>query len=179
MGAWWCWGIRWAAWSGWLWPAVDSGYRVDAVIGLGIKASWSREELDRAQALAGRPSTAFASRAEAAARFLRVSGLTGLVPQDDPAVAAGLAERDGQWWLTLDQRAFAVGAPDLAKLIADARADARADVTLARGERDTMNTDEEFARFGVPVKTLAGLGHNAHVEDPVATATGLLELRVE
>jgi hypothetical protein len=39
-------------------------------------------------------------------------------------------------------------------------------VTLARGEHDAMNTGGQLARLGVPVVTLPGLGHNAHVENP-------------
>jgi pimeloyl-ACP methyl ester carboxylesterase len=34
-----------------------------------------------------------------------------------------------------------------------------------------MNTDEQLARLGVPVVTLPGLGHNAHVENPQLSAT--------
>ena len=44
-------------------------------------------------------------------------------------------------------------------------------MTLARGERDPMNTGEQLAGLGVPVVTLAGLGHNAHVESPEACLT--------
>jgi pimeloyl-ACP methyl ester carboxylesterase len=43
-------------------------------------------------------------------------------------------------------------------------------VTLARGERDPMNTDEQLARLGATV-TLPGLGHNAHVESPELSIT--------
>jgi hypothetical protein len=49
-----------------------------------------------------------------------------------------------------------------------------APVILTRGERDTLNTDEQLAQLGVPVVTLAGLGHNAHVESPQRCMT-LLE----
>jgi pimeloyl-ACP methyl ester carboxylesterase len=42
----------------------------------------------------------------------------------------------------------------------------QASVTLARGERDPMNTDHQLAGLGVPTVTLPGLGHNAHVESP-------------
>jgi hypothetical protein len=42
----------------------------------------------------------------------------------------------------------------------------QATVTLARGEHDPMNTDEQLARLGVGAVTLPGLGHNAHVESP-------------
>jgi len=41
-------------------------------------------------------------------------------------------------------------------------------VLLARGEHDPMNTDGQLAALGVATATLAGLGHNAHVEDPAA-----------
>jgi pimeloyl-ACP methyl ester carboxylesterase len=136
--------------------------KVQAVIGLGIKVAWTGEELDRAQALAHRPPAWFASRDEAAARYLRVSGLAGLLPAADPAVDAGLREQNGQWRLAMDPGAFGVGAPDMATLLAGSAAP----VTLARGEHDAMNTDEQLSRLGVPTVTLPGLGHNAHVQSP-------------
>jgi pimeloyl-ACP methyl ester carboxylesterase len=135
---------------------------VQAVIGLGIKVVWADEDLDRAQAAARRPPAWFASRGEAAARYLRVSGLAGLLPADDPAVEAGLCEQAGRWRLAMDPGAFAVGAPDMAQLLE--RSQAR--VILARGEHDPMNTDEQLARLGTTTVTLPGLGHNAHVESP-------------
>ena len=140
---------------------------VQAVIGLGIKAVWTDEDLDRAQAAARRPRAWFASREEAAARYLRVSGLAGLLPAGDPAVDAGLREQDGRWRLAMDPGAFAVGAPDMAQLLARSQAP----VTLARGERDPMNTDGQLARLGAPAVTLPGLGHNAHVESPELAIT--------
>jgi pimeloyl-ACP methyl ester carboxylesterase len=138
------------------------GVPVQAVIGLGIKVAWTDEELDRAQALARRPAAWFASRDEAAARYLRLSGLAGLLPVQDPAVDAGLREQDGRWRVAMDPGAFAVGAPDMPQLLARSQAP----VTLARGERDPMNTDEQLARLNVPALTLPGLGHNARVESP-------------
>jgi pimeloyl-ACP methyl ester carboxylesterase len=84
-------------------------------------------------------------------------------------VDAGLREEHGQWRLAMDPGAFAAGAPDMTGLLARSRAP----VTLARGEHDAMNTDEQLARLGVPVITLPGLGHNAHVESPLLTVTVL------
>jgi pimeloyl-ACP methyl ester carboxylesterase len=139
---------------------------VRGVAGLGIKVEWTEEELLRATALASRPVAWFGTREEAAARHLRVAGLAGLMDPDDPAVDAGLVRRDGSWRLALDPAAFAVGAPDMRALL-DATSAA---VTLARGEHDPMNSDEQLARLGAPTATLAGLGHNAHVENPEATS---------
>jgi pimeloyl-ACP methyl ester carboxylesterase len=140
---------------------------VQAVIGLGIKVVWTAGELDRAQAAARRPATWFTSREEAAARYLRISGLGGLLAAADPAVDAGLVEQHGRWRLVMDPGAFAVGAPDMAQLLARSGAP----VMLARGEHDAMNTGEQLARLGVPVITLPGLGHNAHVESPSLAVT--------
>ncbi|HXL87486.1 MAG TPA: alpha/beta fold hydrolase [Streptosporangiaceae bacterium] len=144
---------------------------VRAVIGLGIKVAWTDADLDRAQAVARRPVAWFASRDDAAARYLRVSGLDGLLAADDPVVDAGLIQQGERWRLAADPAAFALGVPDVARLVAGSRAP----VTLARGELDPMNTDEELAGLGAPVVTLPGLGHNAHVQDPELTAT-LLDL---
>jgi pimeloyl-ACP methyl ester carboxylesterase len=140
---------------------------VRAVIGLGIKVVWTDEDLDRARAAAHRPPAWFTSRDEAAARYLRVSGLSGLLPANAPATDAGLREQDGRWRLAMDPGAFAVGPPDMAQLLARSQAS----VTLARGEHDPMNTDEQLARLGVPTVTLPGLGHNAHVESPELSIT--------
>ena len=142
---------------------------VQAVIGLGIKVAWTAEELDRAQAAAHRPPTWFASREEAAVRYLRISGLAGLLAAADPAVDAGLAEQHGRWRLAMDPGALAVGAPDMTHLLVRCQAP----VTLARGEHDAMNTGEQLARLGVPAVTLPGLGHNAHVESPHLAITVL------
>ena len=145
---------------------------VDAVIGLGIKDAWTDDELERAGALAHRPPALFASRDEAAARYLRVSGLAGLLPAGDHAVDAGLREQEGQWRLAMDPGTFAVGAPDMAQLLAGSQAP----VTLARGEHDPMNTGEQLAQLGAPTVTLPGLGHNAHVENPDLVAALLLDV---
>jgi pimeloyl-ACP methyl ester carboxylesterase len=143
------------------------GVRVQAVIGLGIKVAWTDDELQRALALAQRPLAWYGSRDEAAARYLRVSGLAGLLPPGDPAVDPGLREQDGRWRLAMDQRTFGIGAPDMGELLARSAVP----VTLARGGNDPMNTDEQLARLGVPTAMLPGLGHNAHVESPQLSFT--------
>ncbi|MEV4812862.1 alpha/beta fold hydrolase [Micromonospora avicenniae] len=144
--------------------ARGAGLPVAAVVGLGIKAVWSGAELAKTRELAARPVAWYPTRDEAAQRYLRVSGLAGLVAADDPRVTAGLREVDGRWRLAMDPGAFAVGEPDLAALVAATEVP----VLLARGEHDPLVTDGQLQRYGVPVATLSGLGHNAHVEDPEA-----------
>lgn len=144
---------------------------VRAVIGLGIKVAWSPEELARAAALAAREPARFATREEAVARHLRVSGLDGLVDPDSPAALAGVIEQDGAWRSALDPRAFAVGEPQMAALLAAAPVP----VVLARGEHDAMVSAEQLRALVPAPVDLPGLGHNAHVEAPAAVARLLLE----
>lgn len=149
--------------SGWF------GVRVRTAIGLGIKVRWTADELAKAGALARRPVTWFDSREAAAERYLRVSGLAGLLPPDDPAVSTGIVAQDGRWRLAMDNATFGVGEPDLRGLLAAARGR----VLLARGEHDPMVTADELTRLSPSAVTLPTLGHNAHVENPL-TVSGLL-----
>ena len=119
--------------SGWF------GVQVSAVGGLGIKVAWTDEELARAQALAARPNPVYATRGEAAERYLRVAGLTGLVAPDAVADAA-LVHGDDGWSVAFDPAAFAVGAPDMAGLLGASRAS----VMLAAGEHDPMCTGDQL-----------------------------------
>lgn len=138
---------------------------VRAVVGLGIKAVWTAEELARAAALAARPPARFATREEAVARHLKVSGLAGLVAPDSAAAAAGVTEGgDGGFRLAFDAGAFGVGDPELAALVAAAPVP----VVLARGEHDPMVSTEQLRALTAEPVVLEGAGHNAHVEDPNA-----------
>ncbi|MEU4220178.1 alpha/beta fold hydrolase, partial [Actinoplanes sp. NPDC026623] len=75
---------------------------------------------------------------------------------------AGLVQQDGRWGPALDPAAFGVGRPDMPRLLAGCPAP----VVLARGAGDPMNTDQQLAALGVPVVTLPGVGHSAHVQSP-------------
>jgi pimeloyl-ACP methyl ester carboxylesterase len=143
--------------SGWFGP------RVAAVCGLGIKVAWTDEELTRAQSLASRPNPTYATRSEAAERHLRLAGLTGLVAPDAVPEAALLRGESG-WTVAFDPAAFAIGAPDMTGLLAAARAR----VVLAAGERDPMSPAAQLRALVPDPVILPGLGHNAHVENPLA-----------
>jgi pimeloyl-ACP methyl ester carboxylesterase len=151
----------------------DPQRRVRGVVGLGIKTQWTDAELARAQELARRPAAWFESRDDAAARYLKVSGLAGLVPADDPRVDPGLSTQDGQWRLAMDPAVFGIGAPDMPGLLDQSPAR----VLLARGEHDPMVSEEHLSALATSVATLAGLGHNAHVEDPASVVRLCLDVR--
>ncbi|MFI6024546.1 alpha/beta fold hydrolase [Amycolatopsis magusensis] len=151
--------------SGWFGPSVS------AVCGLGIKVRWTPEELEKAAAVAAKPARVFATREEAADRWLKVSGLVGLLPLE--AVGAGMVQDGDGWKVALDQGAFGVGAPDLRGLLAAARGP----VVLAAGEHDPMCPAEHLRELVPDPVVLPGLGHNAHVENPEALLPLLDRLR--
>jgi pimeloyl-ACP methyl ester carboxylesterase len=139
---------------------------VRAVVGLGIKVSWTADELARASALAAREPARFDTRDEAIARHLRLSGLDGLVARDAPAAVAGVVEEDARWCPALDPRAFGIGDPQMTALLDTVAVP----VVLARGEHDGMVSSVQLQALVPDPVELAGLGHNAHVEDPAAVA---------
>ncbi|MEU0531360.1 alpha/beta fold hydrolase [Amycolatopsis tolypomycina] len=133
---------------------------VAGVLALGVKVEWSQDDLNRAASFAARPPRVFATQEEADQAYLKVSGLLGIAPADP----AGLRETEGGWRLAMDPAAFGLGAPDMPALLAGARCP----VVLAAGENDLMSRPEQLRALDPGAVTLAGLGHNAHVEDPAA-----------
>ncbi|MEU4448453.1 alpha/beta fold hydrolase [Actinosynnema sp. NPDC050801] len=134
--------------SGWF------GVDVRAAGGLGIKLRWTAQELTKAASTAARPARVFETREEASAWAARLAG----VPLDD----SGVTPVDGGWRAALDPAAFAVGAPDVAGLLAAAKAP----VVLAAGESDPMCPPEHLTAAQPGGMVLPGAGHNAHVEQP-------------
>jgi pimeloyl-ACP methyl ester carboxylesterase len=137
-------------------------YGVVAAGGLGIKLRWSPAELSKAAEVAARPSRVFATREEAVDRWLKVSGLIGLVPPS--SVDAGVMAVPDGWQVAVDPGAFGVGAPDVPGLLAQASCP----VVLAAGERDPMCPREHLLDVSPSAVVLPGVGHNAHVENPSA-----------
>lgn len=146
--------------SGWF------GIRPKRTVGLGIKVSWTDDELAKARELSTRPARSFDSRDDAAQRWLRISGLTGLVAPDDPMVASGVVRGTDGWRLAWDPATAAVGAPPMRRLL-DA---AGGEVLLARGEHDHLVSTADLTALVDDAVDLPGAGHNAHVEDPATVA---------
>ncbi|MFC5287975.1 alpha/beta fold hydrolase [Actinokineospora guangxiensis] len=139
--------------SGWF------GVPVTAVCALGVKVSWSADDLAKAAALSTRPPKVFATEADALDRARLVAGLPPEAPTDRLVIRA----EDG-WRLSLDPAAFAVGRPDLPGLLSAARSR----VLLAAGENDPMSPATHLSTLVPTPVILPGLGHSAHAEDPAA-----------
>lgn len=140
------------------------GRRVDALGAIGIKFTWTAEEIARTKALSLKPNPVFATRREAAERHLKLAGLAGLVAPEAVSDAAVMPVGEG-WSVAFDPRAFDVGTPDLPAMLA-AAADTK--IVLAAGERDAMCPAAPLLALWPGALILPGLGHNAQVEQPEA-----------
>ena len=138
------------------------GVRVRRVFAFGVKIGWTADEVARMHKLAAAPARVFESYKEAAERYLKVSGLIGLIDPESPEAQAGVVEADGGFRLAADQGIYAAVGP----AVADFHRAASAPVRLAAGEDDPMVSLAEMQALDPQAALLPGLGHNCHVEAP-------------
>lgn len=135
-----------------------------AVVTSGVKVDWTEEERSGLAKLVDMPVRWFDSEAEARERFVLVTGLKGIVTPDSELAGTGVVQENGKWRLCADNRAAMVASADTRDIY---RA-ARAPVLLAAGEHDRMVSVEDLRSLDPAARLLDGLGHNAHVESPLA-----------
>jgi pimeloyl-ACP methyl ester carboxylesterase len=140
------------------------GVQPSTVCGAGIKLIWSDEDLQRMRNLAAQPPKQFAAAADAGARYLKVSGLAGLVDVGSPVAARGIVSVGESWQLAMEPRANATGKPAFSDLIAGARCP----VHLACGARDPLVTLEQTRALDPQAVDLGPYGHSVMVEAPQA-----------
>ena len=140
------------------------GANVRRVVAFSVKVDWTEEDVGKAQALARAPARIFASKEEAIERYLRVSGLKGIVAPDSAVAESGIHEEQNQFRLAVDPLTNALGTADFARLAQAAKVPIR----LLCGEQDNIASAAGMRRLGSAVTELPGLGHNLHVESPQA-----------
>jgi pimeloyl-ACP methyl ester carboxylesterase len=136
------------------------------VIALGVKTDWTEAEVEAARALAARPARIFATRAEAAARHLKVAGLEAHVAPDAPEAEGGVHATGQGWALAMDPRVYAAVGPQVPDLMAACRAPLR----MVAGADDPMASLATMRSLDPAAHLLPGQPHNAHVADPDAVA---------
>lgn len=142
--------------TGWFGPQVHD------VAAFGVKLVWTADEETKARELSLRPARAFATRAEAADRFLKVSGLIGLVDPSSDTAASGITGAEEQWQVAMDPRAFGSVGPSIPALLKLSAAPLR----LAAGAKDPMVALAHMQSIDPAARTFDGAGHNAHWETP-------------
>ena len=146
------------------------GLAVQAVLALSCKTVWTEQDFAGMARVADKGVATFDDEQAAMERFCKVSGLTGLVP---PEFARGGVRPDGsRWRLAVDPETHRTEPIDFDALLQSVPCP----VLLGTGEHDAMAPGADLARFGLPVRTIAGAGHNVHVEDPAAVASLLAAL---
>lgn len=140
------------------------GLNVAKVLALATKISFSEAELSKINDQAQAPVRNFATRKQAAARLLKVSGLEGLSPLDGRVVDVGVTSEAGGHRLVADPRTMTVAGPDFGTIFAASACP----VILARGANDPLVTLEDLRCLDQGAEELPNLSHNLHVEDPAA-----------
>jgi pimeloyl-ACP methyl ester carboxylesterase len=139
------------------------GVKVARVSAFGVKVNWTVDELAKAESFAATPVRWFPARAEAADRFIRVSGMAGYATPADRVVEAGIVEQSGQWRLAADNATVRAA---IGPVAADMVATARCPVRLFCGARDPMVTVGELTSLDSGAFAVEDCGHNPHIEAP-------------
>jgi pimeloyl-ACP methyl ester carboxylesterase len=138
------------------------GIRVRKVAGFAVKLNFQPAEIAKMQELGRAPVRWFDTREEAVDRYLRLSGLKGLVEPDSEAARHGIAEADGKFRLAMDPRTFLAAGASV-----DHMAGAMdAPLHLAAGGKDPMVSVDVMRRYDPDALVIPGYGHNIHVEAP-------------
>ena len=151
------------------------GVSVNSVLAFGVKIAWTGEEVAKLHRIAAAPPRLFGTREEAVERYLKVSGMIGLIAPDSAAARSGVTGSEGQYRLASDPAINAVAGPEVAEFFNAARAPVR----LAAGAGDPMVSLEDMTALDPDAVCVDGAGHNLHLEKPEAlwalleTAAGL------
>lgn len=144
--------------------ALASGFFrpiVTSVVAIGVKTVWTDDDVAGMAKVAERGIRWLDSQEEAAERFLRQSGLLGLVDPGGPESIGSVVEDGGRWRVAQDPATFGQRPLDMTGLLSAARCQ----VTLAAGEHDPMATADDLAAHTDRPEIAPGHGHNVQVED--------------
>ena len=140
------------------------GLNIIGMIVIGTLIKWSSDETKRYSALAAKPIRWFDSRDQALERYLKVSGLLGLVSSESSQTTSGIVEENGKFRLAADNATGTIGGPWMSMLIDIVDCP----LILAAGEYDPIVTHDHYRPFDKGAVMIPGVAHNAHVEDPTA-----------
>jgi len=140
------------------------GINVSSVFAIGLKVDWSEEEIERLGEI--RPVRHFATRPEASQRFLRVTGLAGLIGEDDSCVRAGVFEDDDGFRLATDPKTACVVQEPVAPLLIRAQA-CGCPLRLSCGDEDRLVGIASLRKWDRDAVVFQGYGHNAHLAAPL------------
>ena len=140
------------------------GLQVQSVHALSVKVSWTADEIARMLEFSRTPPKFFDNAEDAVTRFLKVSGLYGLVGESDACARAGVVAEDGRYRLAASPSTNAVASGDCDAVLSICKSM----VFFATGSVDPISPSSGFDALGLSVAVLPGVAHNAHVQDAAA-----------
>lgn len=138
------------------------GIVVDRVFAIDVKLTWSMDEVAKGRELASKPARIFETEEAAIERYLKVSGLYGLLAPASPAAKSGIVEDDGGYRLRADAKANAIAGTSVVGLAALMSAP----LNFLIGTRGALMSPEEMRSLDPDGRILQDCGHNVHVERP-------------
>lgn len=136
--------------------------QVRQVLAFGVKIDWTEAEIAKARELATRPARDFVTREEAMDRYLKISGLHGLVDPASPEAASGVIQTAGDFRIAMDPAAYGAVGPSIEDILKGCKAPLR----LAAGANDPMTSLAAMRRVDPHAVLIENAGHSVHVEAP-------------
>lgn len=137
------------------------GVQPAGLVILGCKGRFTEADLERIEGYKDKPPRRFEDRAGADERYLKSSGLWGLVEADDPLAARGVVAWDGGWRIATDPKSAGGG-----DNIRDFVRDAACPFVIATGGEDTIAPAADLVDVVETVHIVDGAAHNGHVTHP-------------
>ncbi|TAL76942.1 MAG: alpha/beta hydrolase [Burkholderiaceae bacterium] len=136
------------------------GVTVRGLVAFSVKLDFDQGDVDRLHKIARGPVRWFDSEEEAIDRYLKVSGLKGLVDPASDMARGGVVKVEGKFSLAMDPKVnYVVGSP-LDPFIASLNVP----VHLLVGADDKLVSFELMRQCDPNMTVIPGLGHNLHVE---------------
>ena len=142
--------------TGWFGPHVGR------LFAFGVKLSWTANDIAKSHEMAGKPARTFATRDEAVDRYLKVSGLYGLIDVRDAEAGNGVFEVSGGYQVRFDPRAYGAVGPAIPEIFSLVKIPFR----LAAGALDSMVSAADMRAIDKNAVVLRESGHNVHYEQP-------------
>jgi len=114
--------------TGWFGPHVGR------LFAFGVKLSWTANDIAKSHEMAGKPARTFVTRDEAVDRYLKVSGLYGLIDARDAEAGKGVVDVSGGYQVRFDPRVYGAVGPAIPEIFSLVKIPFR----LAAGALDPM-----------------------------------------
>lgn len=147
------------------------GITVDRVLAIDVKLDWAEMEVQKAREQAAKPSRTFDKQDAAVERYLKVSGLYGLIDSTSSIARSGVLADGDCFRLRADPRANMIAGTSIKPIISSMRSP----LHLLTGTHNCMMSQDEMLALDPGGRVMDGCGHNIHMERPDLVAQWVAE----